>query len=541
MTLLFGRIAGLVTLSLAAAATFAQSADLELGCQTVDWSGATSQPVPVTCGTNKATGHYYEVYAANGIAWVAANDNAALLSLQNVQAHLATITSSGEDEIVEELRIVARNNGLGRPEIWVGGRQEWDSSGPGSGWSWVNGEGDISTPQVGLASYSNWLTNTSCNQAFEPNDCGSASGTESNKENHLAIGLSNRYGWNDEGALGNIGGYIVEYDLPRSAACEPGDVGDPSGTCKTIEGQTIVFPGDLEGKKIGFSAYEFTDPRVGADGTCEQRPLRLFADRISDPTADSFDEIDGNTLIIPPYLCGSPKFVAVRIDSEDLSITSGTVLVENFTETVLPDNEYPDGGKSVCEDPIVQDPVTDGDPQYQDVVVWQSTDPGEMREFTSGISGSYTGFDGAAGEFTDSCGSSRAKVFGASYFVVGMRIDFGPGNTWAGNSAGNHEQFIALTRYKLELLLDSINESRSTGALLKNGDFNKMESMVVNAIKFLDTGDLLGALGKVENFAKFITPALYRQEEGVPNYEGEHISRANNIAFMLRVKVIPYD
>jgi hypothetical protein len=65
--------------------------------------------------------------------------------------------------------------------------------------------------------------------------------------------------------------------------------------------------------------------------------------------------------------------------------------------------------------------------------------------------------------------------------------------------------------------------------------------MVVNAIKFLDTGDHAGALDKVENFIKFITPALYDQTGKFPNYEGEHISRASNIAFTLRVKVIPYD
>ena len=186
-----------------------------------------------------------------------------------------------------------------------------------------------------------------------------------------------------------------------------------------------------------------------------------------------------------------------------------------------------------------QDLIPPGvDPQYQDVVVWQTTNPLKMREVDPDVAG-VGQFQGAAGEFTDSCGSSRGKTLGASYFVVGMHIDFGLGLE-AENPDSIHERFIALTRYKLELLLHSIAKSRSSGALLKNGDYNKMDSMIVNAIKFLDDGDYAGALAKVDNFVKFITPALYDQGGTYPNYEGEHISRSSNIAFMLRVKVIPY-
>ena len=521
-----GRFAGLVVIL--ATATGAQAAE---------------EPVRVYGAQNDATGHVYEIYSSPGISWDVARGFAESRSLvvgsgddaQVIFGHLATITSAAEDEFIEiDLRQMTLLN-----EVWVGGVQEPDSSNPGAGWSWSNGEGDISTPQNPLPSYSNWLTNTSCNQAFEPNDCGSANGMESNKENHLAIGLNDRFGWNDEGALSNIQGFVVEYDLPRSAACtlEPED--PEYGTCKTIEGQTLVFPGNVEGKQIGFGAYEFRDPRVDANGNCHQRQLRLFADP-SDPDADSYDDIPDNTLVIPPYLCGSPKFVAVRVNAEQLSITGGTVQVENYTDIVLPDNQYADGGKSICEDPIFQEPYDDGDPQYQDVVVWQSTNPTKMRELKTGVAG-VGQFAGAAGEFTDGCGSSRGKTLGASYFVVGMHINFGPGSAWKLNPDANHERFIALTRYKLELLRDSIKESRSSGALLKNGDFSKMDSMVVNAIKFLDSGDHAGALDKVDNFVKFITPALYDQTGKFPNYEGEHISRASNIAFTLRVKVIPYD
>ena len=56
--------------------------------------------------------------------------------------------------------------------------------------------------------------------------------------------------------------------------------------------------------------------------------------------------------------------------------------------------------------------------------MWQSTDPANMLENTFGGTGLY---QGAATEATNGCGSTVAKVRGASYFVVGMHIDFGTG------------------------------------------------------------------------------------------------------------------
>ena len=131
----------------------------------------------------------------------------------------------------------------------------------------------------------------------EPNNNGGS-------ENHLTqgrFGLGG--GWNDEGsALGSITGFIVEYDVPRSAECTVGQ------DCETIDGQTLVFPtGSFQtGDTIKFTAYEFTDPRV-VNGKCTTRgPLELFTDAAFGPNA---------RLKIPPYLCGSPKFVVVAVDS----------------------------------------------------------------------------------------------------------------------------------------------------------------------------------------------------------------------------------
>ena len=71
-----------------------------------------------------------------------------------------------------------------------------------AGWTWVNGQGTF--PGVNGAtgftqSFSDWAPG-------EPNDYyGPGS------EQYMAIGLEGQNLWNDEGALGNISGYVVEF------------------------------------------------------------------------------------------------------------------------------------------------------------------------------------------------------------------------------------------------------------------------------------------------------------------------------------------
>ena len=471
---------------------FAQAAAAQ-GCPTA---------VKVADRINSDTGHYYEVYRADGISWACAKAHAEALKYGDIPGHLATITSSGEDAFVDQLRTDSLSQGLTQPQVWVGGYQEAAGAEPSGGWRWDNGEGPFPGANTEPA-YANWAVG-------EPNNAGG-------NEEHLTIGrFGPGGGWNDEGAaIASIGGFIVEYDVPRSAACQ--------GTaCQTIQGHTLIFPqGSFEGDDaIRFSAYEFTDPRVTSgvpSEKCGVAPLTLFT-----------DANDGKPeLRIPPYLCGSPKFVVIAVDSSDLDIFSGTVFVENDTGTVLPDNLYKE-----CNDPIPQD----SDPQYQDVVVWQSTDPAGMLE-----DGLGTGlFDGAAGEFTNACGSSVARVRGASYYVVGMHIDFGSGYTWAGNSAGNHQKFIELTTYKLSVLLQSVADAKAAGAL-KNGEIaTKMTAQLTNAVTKLNRGDPAGALVHVNKFLTFVDVGNYRTVASGFNYNGDHLMRGTNIQFMLRVKVIPY-
>jgi hypothetical protein len=507
---------------------------------------AANAQTPGTLTQNTETGHYYQVFGQNGISWAQAQtyvnglyclksdgstdprvSPTTCTTAGSVLPHLATITSSREDVFVEGIRATERLAAtITRDEIWVGGLQA-AAQPPGTGWSWVNGEGNISTPQVPLISYSNWLPN-------EPND-----NTGPSSENFLAIGLGGNFGWNDEGALGNIGGYLVEWDVPRDlGGCVVSD-----GGCITIEGHMLTFPENSvpPGTTFSFNSFEFDDPRV-LGGVCDNVNAGLIPLQAL--------EIFGNTgigsapgampsMFIPWYLCGSPKFVVVTVDTDDFQLTSGTVLVENDTFTVLPGNVYPDGGMSVCEDPIVQVPFSDGDPRYQDVVVWQTTDPTKMLE---NLRGGAEGFPGAAGEFTNGCGSSTARVRGASNYGIGFHIDFGPGNSWAGNPTGLFTNFVALTRYKLTLLLASMDEAiaqKSPNAIINNGDRSKMKNMIKAAIKNLDDGNYSGALTHVNNFLKFVVPATYNIIPG-KNFKGEHQMRGENIEFTLRVKIIPY-
>lgn len=469
---------------------------------------ATTCPTtPQQSDTNPETGHYFEVYAASGITWAAAKACAdSKTTPEGVPGHLATITSTSEDAWVDSLR-----NASGLGQVWIGGFQAPGSTEPGGGWRWENNEGPFSgiNNDPNLPGYTNWA-------ATEPNNDGGV-------ESHLTLG---RYGlgggWNDEGsAPGSIGGFIVEYDVPRTAECVVGV------DCETIDGQTLVFPTDSfqTGDTIKFTAFEFTDPRV-VNGKCVTRqPLTLFTDAAFGPDAQ---------LKIPPYLCGSPKFVVVKVDSSDLEILKGTVAVRHeTTEEVLPQNLYK------CFDPIIgsvltSDPRYSKDPQYQDVVVWQSTNPTQMLENQFGTGD----FLGAATEATNGCGSTRAKVRGASYFVVGLHIDFGPGYELSSNSLANYGKFVSLTRYKLTLLRKSIQAARSAGSL-RPVVSTAMDALIALAIYRLDRGNPAGALNQVNQFLWLVNNAPYTTVTGA-NYNGDHVMRGENIAFMLRVKVIPY-
>lgn len=149
---------------------------------------ANAAPILETQGTDGAS--HYEVWAADGFSWADANAFA-----QTKGGYLATLTTAAEDLFVDTLRVGSNSasSGFANSELWIGAMQAAGMA-AADGWSWVNGEGAFS--------YTNWLPN-------EPNDAGSG-------ESYAAIGLRGNYGWNDEGNLNGIYGFVVEYDKVSS-------------------------------------------------------------------------------------------------------------------------------------------------------------------------------------------------------------------------------------------------------------------------------------------------------------------------------------
>jgi len=151
-------------------------------------SSATAAPVMYD-------GNSYEVIRAAGITWEDAKAAA-----EGMGGYLATVTSKGENDFIDSLRVAAS---LG--QVWLGGSQPSDEMVAGDNWSWVTGE--------------EWCCYTNWNDA-EPND-----NYGPGSEQHLGIGLFGDSTWNDEGALGNIYGYVVEIGDLRHCVPDGGSLG----------------------------------------------------------------------------------------------------------------------------------------------------------------------------------------------------------------------------------------------------------------------------------------------------------------------------
>lgn len=465
---------------------------------------------PPTVASGEYNGHYYEViaYPTSGSpdkTWPTANAAANARSYEyasgmSIDGHLATITSAGEDAFIDDLRIAA---GLHRPEAWVGGFQNGTPCGsPDCNWSWVNGEGAFI--------YSNWLID-------EPNDHAGA------EEEYLGVGLGNAYGWNDERALGNIGGYVVEYDVPVDASeCVSGDEG-----CSISVGSTITLPDTVElteMAQIDTRRFEFTDDPALC-GTSK----RLLFGPATDPDGLIPDAI------VPAYLCGSPKFMVIVAKTSGIELPQGTILVENEPNDVFPENLYDCTGPN---NPDAGNPFLDpANPQNRDVMAWQTTDFTEMPENDLGM---MHGFEGSVGEFTFECGSSRGKGNRGSLYFIGMHIDFGPGlDDYAANSTAINTQFALLTRYKLHVLQDVILQSKV--ALSDNWRQRfahwTLKFLIRHAIRAHDRGSYKVALFKL----KLIDLTLGRLNyTAIPNenYHGATDMRNSNAMFMYTDKVI---
>ncbi|MDH3747974.1 MAG: hypothetical protein OER97_07175 [Gammaproteobacteria bacterium] len=456
-------------------------------------------------------GRTYEIVEDRHISWDDANAAANALEIPDVpgssafiQGSLATIITALEDE---HIRKMAECLGI-RKELWVGGFQEDPSPEPGEGWQWIIGEPITPTPTE--IPYTNW-------KLGEPDNNDGAK--------HLAIGQKGDYspsghGWIDQSTLQKIGGYVVEYGdqtFIDPIECEIGNEG-----CVLLSalsgnpGVTQFYPSAAaiaEGATLAVLSKRVN----GDDARCGISPLELVG-------------LNGETITVPPYLCGSPDFIYLQTITQGVEIPDDTVFVENQTDVLLPNNLYS------CEDPIVQNFPTQGDPQFQDVVAWQSTERTEMLEDDMDGVGGMGIFEGSVAEVTNACGSSKGRTRSNSFYFVGLHIDFGDANDWAVNMAGNFDSFVALTRYKLVLLRQAVENAKPA---VKNGDYTKMKEMVENATSLLDAGNYNAASTEVNNFVTFVDAANYNTTLGF-NHRGEHLWRGDNLQFMFDVKLIPY-
>jgi len=283
-----------------------------------------------------------------------------------------------------------------------------------------------------------------------------------------------------------------------------------AGGCNPTGGQEIVLPDNFvvpPGATITQTPVSFVDPRADANGRCDgQTPLMLF---------------DG-ALIIPPHLCGSPEF-EVLVTEANFEILEGTVESTMFPEVFV---SNPLG----CDRPII------GDPQLQDIVVWQADDSADVIE-------------GRALELTFDCGSSRGRTRRLSFFVVGMHIDFGI--DFDQDPQAVTQAFIDLTSAKIDSLMQAVEnakpalENKDKGKKKKkkkkkkDNDFDKLKKEARDIQKKFDKGQYDKASRKLESFLKRAERAEFDTDIGF-NHQGNLISRASNIKFTIDEKIIPF-
>ena len=135
-----------------------------------------AQAAPIQWSSNN---HWYDVIDFNG-TWDQANANAQNQTYNGIQGHLATLTSSEENDFVWT---TFKTN-----EYWLGGYQTDKTDEPTGNWAWVTGES---------WSYTNWASS-------EPNNAGG-------NEDHIHFWHSNG-SWNDMHNNYTASGYVVEYD-----------------------------------------------------------------------------------------------------------------------------------------------------------------------------------------------------------------------------------------------------------------------------------------------------------------------------------------
>ena len=461
--------------------------------------------VPAVCGqeshndySGEFDGRFYQVVFASGISWDAAKTAAEARENDGVLGQLATINSFAEDEYVHCL-IQATEGAEGR-EAWIGGSQAPGSNEPGSGWQWLNGELIDPATTTGL-NYTNWQDKRA-EQRHRRDD-----------ERHLGASLGGKFGWNDEGRLGNIGSYVVEFGdalAPFPATnCAFGGPGCPigeGGLLVTYSAQSVLT-GD-----VTVRTWRFTDDPA----RCGVGPLNL----------GELVPGDGD-LIIPPYLCSTP------LPGEDF----GEIIV-NRTESAV---QVPTG--------IVQitgtnrygtaNPVFPNDPTNQDVVVYRNNIASQQLEKADEM-GVDELFNGNVAETTNGVINPPRGAGGkGSYFIENLRMHFDlePGYVFAANAAVNHTRMVALQRYKLEKARAAVNAAKPA---LKPVSWLALRVLADAALYFHDRGNYDIALLKVKLLLKLNDQLKYKVITDKNPY-GEVTYRYLNARDIYERRLIPYN
>lgn len=168
-----------------------------IGAQLLASHAALAAPVQWS-----GNGHYYEVVALPGSSWAAAQTQAAGMSFNGAQGHLATLTSAEENAFVTSL--LTSSAVL---QWFIGGAQAAGAATPDSAWSWITGE---------AWSYTNW------NSPWQPDN--HPFYAEGEDALSMYSGNDARRGrWNDTSMTATfvpptweqVGGMIVEYHVPE--------------------------------------------------------------------------------------------------------------------------------------------------------------------------------------------------------------------------------------------------------------------------------------------------------------------------------------
>jgi len=453
---------------------------------------------PAVCGQTSHNGYsgefdgrFYQVIVANSISWDVARTAAEALENDGVLGQLATINSFAEDEYVHCL-IQAKAPG---EESWIGGFQELGSSEPADGWQWLNGEIIDPLNTTGL-NYTNW-------QAGEPNNDTAPSGNEK----HLGASLGGNFGWNDEGRLGNIGSYVVEFGdalAPIDAtSCASGSGGCPLGE----GGPVITYPPEaVVTGNVEVRTWRFTDDPA----RCGVSPLNLG------------ELVPGDgAVIIAPYLCSTFGEIIVRRTESSIDVFTGVVQITGTNKYGTANPVYPD------------------DPTDQDVVVYRNNIASQQLE-TAVEMGVDPLFLGNVAETTNGVINPPRGAGGkGSYFIEGLRIHFGPGYDFAGNAAGNHFQMIALQKYKLKKAQAAVIAAKPA---LKPVSWLALKVLADAALYFHDRGDYGIALYKVKLLLA-LNDKLKPKYSVVPgkNPYGEVHYRYLNARDIYERRLIPYN